>query len=73
MLSQEDLKQIAAKGITEEQINTQLEEFKTGFPFLKLEAAASIGKGIIALDKDKCNEQEKYICEVFRELWFGAT
>ncbi len=58
MLSQEDLKQIAAKGITEEQINTQLEEFKTGFPFLKLEAAASIGKGIIALDKDKCKEYE---------------
>lgn len=58
MLSQEDLKQIAGKGITEEQINAQLEEFKTGFPFLKLEAAASIGKGILALDKDKCNEYE---------------
>ena len=39
MLSQEDLKQIALKGITEQQIETQLEEFKTGFPFLKLEAA----------------------------------
>lgn len=50
MLSQQDLKQIALKGITEEQINTQLEEFKTGFPFLKLEAAASIGHGIIAPD-----------------------
>ena len=58
MLSQEDLKQIAGKGITEEQINAQLEEFKTGFPFLKLEAAASIGKGILALDKGKCNEYE---------------
>ena len=50
MLSQEDLKQIALKGITEQQIETQLEEFKTGFPFLKLEAAAAIGKGIIAPD-----------------------
>ena len=56
MLSQEDLKQIAEKGITEDQIKTQLEEFKTGFPFLKLEAAASIGRGILALDKDKCSE-----------------
>ena len=54
MLSQNDLKQIAAKGITEEQINVQLEEFKTGFPFLKLEAAASVDNGIIAPD-----EQEK--------------
>ena len=50
MLSQEDLKQIALKGITEQQIETQLEEFKTGFPFLRLEAAAAIGKGIIAPD-----------------------
>ena len=48
MLSQEDLKQIASKGITEEQIINQLNEFKTGFPFLRLEAAAAIGKGIIA-------------------------
>ena len=54
MLSQNDLKQIAAKGITEEQINVQLEEFKTGFPFLKLEAAAAVDNGIIAPD-----EQEK--------------
>lgn len=52
MLSQQDLKQIAQKGITEEQINRQLEEFKTGFPFLKLEAAAAIGKGISAPDEE---------------------
>ena len=52
MLSQQDLKQIAQKGITEEQIKIQLEEFKTGFPFLKIEAAAGIGQGIIRLDED---------------------
>ena len=48
MLSEKDLKQIAQKGITSEQIENQLNEFKTGFPFLKLEAAAGIGNGIIA-------------------------
>lgn len=53
MLSQEDLKQIALKGMTEEQINTQLEQFKTGFPFLRLEAAAAIGHGIIAPEKEE--------------------
>lgn len=58
MLSQEDLKQIAAKGITEAQVETQLEEFKHGFPFLKLEAAASIGHGITAPTGD---ERAKYI------------
>ena len=48
MLSQQDLKQLAQKGISEAQIERQLGEFKTGFPFLKLEAAAAIGKGIVA-------------------------
>ncbi|MBP3511544.1 MAG: DUF4301 family protein [Prevotella sp.] len=57
MLSQEDLKQIALKGMTEEQINTQLKQFETGFPFLKLEAAASIGHGIVAPEAD---ERTKY-------------
>ena len=58
MLSQQDLKQIASKGITEAQVNTQLGEFKTGFPFLKLKAAASIGQGIIAPSDD---ERKAYI------------
>jgi len=61
MLSQQDLKQIAQKGITPEQIENQLNEFKTGFPFLKLEAAAGIGRGIIAPDAD---ERKKY-----EEIW----
>lgn len=48
MLQTKDLEQIAGKGITPEQVNAQLEEFKTGFPFLRLEAAASIGRGVMA-------------------------
>ena len=48
MLSQQDLKQLAQKGISEQQIERQLNEFKTGFPFLRLEAAAAIGRGIMA-------------------------
>ena len=48
MLTQQDLKQIAQRGISEEQIETQLKQFETGFPFLKLEAAAAVGHGIIA-------------------------
>lgn len=47
MLNQQDLQQIAALGITEEQINHQLEQAKNGFPFLKLEGPAAIGKGIV--------------------------
>ena len=59
MLSQEDLRQIESKGITEKQIEAQLEEFKTGFPFLRLEAAAAIGKGIVAPDEDERKEYVK--------------
>ena len=59
MLSQQDLKQIAQKGITPEQIENQLNEFKTGFPFLKLEAAAGIGKGIIAPNADERKQLEE--------------
>lgn len=48
MLNEQDLKQLASKGITEEQINAQLNDFKTGFPYLKLDGAACIGNGIFA-------------------------
>ena len=58
MLSQNDLKQIAAKGITEEQINAQLANFKNGFPFLRLKAAASIEDGIVATGEA---DKEAYI------------
>ena len=58
MLSQQDLKQIAQKGISEAQIEKQLGEFKTGFPFLKLEAAAAIGKGIVA---PEAAERKSYV------------
>ena len=52
MLKKEDLKQIHDKGISEEQISKQLEDFKRGFPYLKLEGAATPKKGITVLDKD---------------------
>lgn len=56
MLSQQDLSQISGKGISEEKLNKQLEEFETGFPFLKLEAAAAVGHGIMAPDEEEREE-----------------
>ncbi len=58
MLSQNDLKQIAQRGISEEQINNQLKQFETGFPFLKLEGAAAVGNGIIAPNE---NDRKTYV------------
>ena len=51
MLTEQDLKQIKEKGISAEKLENQLEQFKTGFPFLKLEAAAGIGRGTMAPDE----------------------
>lgn len=59
MLSEKDLQQLAAKGISPEKLEHQLEEFKTGFPFLKLEGPAAIGKGIIAPSADDVNKYVK--------------
>ena len=53
MLNNNDLKQIANRGITEEQVMHQLEQFKTGFPFLRLEAAASVGNGVLVPTDDE--------------------
>lgn len=61
MLSPKDLEQIEMKGISEQQIEKQLEEFKTGFPFLKLDAAASIGNGIIATSAEDV--------KIYTEAW----
>jgi len=58
MLTQQDLKQIAQLGISEEQIERQLSQFATGFPFLKLEAAAAVGDGIIS---PKAEERAQYV------------
>jgi len=58
MLTEKDLKQIAQRGISKEQLETQLKEFETGFPFLKLEAAASVGNGIVAPNE---SERKQYV------------
>ena len=58
MLTQQDLKLLAQKGISESQIEAQLECFKKGFPFLNIQSAATISNGILSIDE---NEAEKYL------------
>ena len=58
MFNAEDILQIEQKGMNEAQINAQLENFKNGFDFLKLEGAAAVGNGIVAPTED---EAEAYI------------
>lgn len=53
MLTEKDLKQIAERGISEKQVEAQLKQIAEGFPFLKLEAAASTEKGILTPSNDE--------------------
>lgn len=58
MITPEDKELLAQKGITEAQIAEQLACFQKGFPYLKLDAAASIEKGILAPGAE---EQKEYL------------
>ena len=46
MFTQQDLQQIAGHGLTLGQVETQLENFRRGFPFLNVVRAASPGDGV---------------------------
>ena len=48
MITPQDKELLRQKGISEEQIAEQLTCFEKGFPYLKLAAAASLEKGILA-------------------------
>ncbi|MDE5723402.1 MAG: DUF4301 family protein, partial [Paramuribaculum sp.] len=56
MLQPEDLAQLEAKGITESQLDAQLQRFEQGFPFLDILAAARPGRGITVLSPQQEEE-----------------
>lgn len=56
--SQQDLRQIEGRGMTAKQVETQLEQIRKGFPFLRLEAAAAVENGIRVLDG---RDEERYL------------
>ena len=58
MITPQDKELLTQKGISEKQIAEQLACFEKGFPYLKLAAAASIEKGILAPATD---EQKLYL------------
>ncbi len=53
MITAADKAQLEAKGISEAQIEQQIRDFQTGFPFLKLRGAAAVGDGILAPTADE--------------------
>lgn len=71
MITEKDKGLLDKKGISEDQLQTQLRSFERGFPFLKLSAAASIEKGIL---KIKPQEEQYYLdawssyCEMNKKI-----
>ena len=61
MLTQEDLKLLEEKGITTDMLDRQIARFKSGFPYLKVKSAATVGDGIRRLTDT--------VTEYYTELW----
>lgn len=51
MLSERDLVDLKKRGIREEEVYQQVEYFKNGFPWMRLEKSAVIGDGILKLSE----------------------
>lgn len=58
MFNEQDLNLFKERNVSVEQIEAQLDAFKTGFPFLKLESAATVGNGILKVSE---SDKEHYI------------
>lgn len=61
MFTSKDLEILKLKGLTQAEIEQQLDDFKKGFPYLQIEASATIDKGIL---KVKSQDRAKFI-----EIW----
>ena len=62
MISQEEIKSLQQRGIDPSVVESQIERFEKGFKPLRLECAATIGHGIVALDsrdENQCLKQWK--------------
>lgn len=60
MLTPQDEKQLAEKGISKQKFEQQLQYFATGFPFAELLEAATINNGIVALKTDEIDQYVAY-------------
>lgn len=60
MIQKSDLEQLREKGISTETIEEQIEQFKKGFPPLKVERPASLTDGVVPLSPTNINDYKNY-------------
>ena len=58
MFSKEDLQQIEKHGLTSERVERQIENFRTGFPYLGIVRAAAAGDGVRVLAEEEIARAE---------------
>lgn len=61
--TKEDLKDFKHRGIKQEQVNQQLENFKKGFGYVRLSEPAVIGNGIKIIPA----EEENYLIDLYEK------
>lgn len=67
MFNDKDLELFKKRHMTVAQIEKQLDYFKTGFPYLKLVSAATVGNGVVKLSE----EEEKHYVALWDEYVSG--
>ncbi len=56
MFTEKEIRQIEARGLTVEAVERQIENFRRGFPFLKIVRAASPADGVLTVDERRVAE-----------------
>ena len=59
--TENDIKQIKDKGLTLQQVESQIELFKSGIPFTNIAEAATINNGIIGLNEELISQSIKHL------------
>lgn len=60
-LTEQDMQQMASKGIAKEKVESQINTFKEGIPFVNLQSAAVVGNGILRFS----DEEEKELINLY--------
>lgn len=63
MFTKKDIEQIIQRGSSLESVEKQIQHFKTGFPYIRLAAAATPGNGILVLPEKEVENFSKYFDE----------
>ena len=58
MFTKEDLQQIEQQGLTQAQVEQQIENFRKGFPYLNIVRAAAAGDGVLVMSDEEIAKAE---------------